>query len=284
VLFAEYPARHRESNSILVPRRSLLLFLKRFGLRADAEPRQLLRDVASAFSDLPYENLTKIIKGNELADPRQSRRLPDEVLRDHLAFGTGGTCFSLTATLLHLVRSLGWRAEPLLADRRYGENTHCAMLVWIDDRPHLVDLGYLIVEPIPLESDAETHVKTAFNELILSPHAQGEKLDLSTASQGRQTYRLTFKTTPADEGEFLHAWDASFDWDMMRYPVLSRVLGSNQLYLQGDRFQTRGLDGVERSEIRHDELVRRIAVEFGVDSRIVAQAMSVLKQKGERYG
>jgi len=265
-------------------RKLLSLFLKRFGLSADAEPRQLLRDVAAAFAGLPYENLTKIIKGHEFGNPTQARRLPDEVVTDHLEFGTGGTCFSLTATLLHLVRSLGWRAEPLLADRRYGDNTHCAMLVWIDDRPHLVDPGYLIVDPIPLESAAETRLRTAFNDLVLSPHTQGEKLDLLTVSQRRQTHRLTFKTAPADEGEFLHAWDASFDWDMMRYPVLTRVSGSKQLYLRGDRFQTRSLDGVERREVPHEELVRRIAADFGIDPQVAARAMSVLKRKGEPYG
>lgn len=265
-------------------RQSLSLFLARFGLKADAEPRQLLRDVAAAFAKLPYENLTKIIKGGELADPTQARRLPEEVVRDHLAFGAGGTCFSLTATLLHLVRSLGWRAEPLLADRRYGDNTHCAMLVWIDDRPHLIDPGYLIVEPIPLDAAGETRITTAFNELILSRRARGDKLDLSTASQGRESYRLTFKTAPADDGEFLRAWDASFDWDMMRYPVLTRVCGSRQLYLQGNRLQSRSLEGVDRCEIPAEDLVRRIVAEFGIDPQVAARALRILKQKGEPYG
>jgi arylamine N-acetyltransferase len=265
-------------------KRSLTLFLRHFRLCANTEPLRLLRDVATAFANLPYENLTKIIKSNEVTDPGLARRLPGEVLADHVALGTGGTCFSLTATLLHLVRSLGWKAEPLLADRRYGENTHCAMLVWIDDRPHLVDPGYLIVEPIPLESTAESRVKTAFNELILSPHAQADKLDLLTVGQGRQTYRLTFRTAPADEGEFLRAWDASFAWDMMRYPLLTRVTGSKQVYLQGDRFQTRRFDRVERCEIPPDRLGFRIAAEFGIDPRIAATALNVLKRRGEPYG
>jgi arylamine N-acetyltransferase len=274
-------------NSPLAPPRDhrlLASFLEHFGLHSDVEPRRLLREVATAFSNLPYENLTKIIKGHETSGVREARRLPDEVLVDHWKLGTGGTCFSLTAALLYLLRSLGWRAEPLLADRRYGENTHCALVVWIEDRPHLVDPGYLIVDPIPLGLGGETRLATAFNELILSPQAGGDKLDLSTVGQGRQTYRLTFKASPADEGEFLHAWDASFDWDMMRYPVLTRVRGGQQLYLQGSRFQTRGREAVQRQEIRTDELVGRIAEEFGIDPQIAARALAVLKRKGEPYG
>jgi arylamine N-acetyltransferase len=278
--------RIRSDNPLAPPgdRRLLASFLEHFGLGSDIEPRRLLREVAAAFANLPYENLTKIIKGHETSSVREAKRLPDEVLADHRALGTGGTCFSLTATFLYLLRSLGWRAEPLLADRRYGENTHCALVVWIEGQPHLVDPGYLIVDPIPLDSGGETRLTTAFNELILSPQARGDKLDLSTVSQGRQTYRLTFKASPVDESEFLRAWDASFDWDMMRYPVLTRVCGHRQLYLQGSRFQTRSREVVQRREIPTDELVGRIAAEFGIDPQVAARALAALKRKGEPYG
>ncbi len=83
--------------------------------------------------------------------------------------GSGGTCFSLTATLLALVRSLGLRAEPILADRPYGERTHSGLIVWIDDRAHLVDPGYLLTEPIPLEADLLIEKPTSFNTVILTP-------------------------------------------------------------------------------------------------------------------
>jgi arylamine N-acetyltransferase len=264
--------------------RLLADFLAYFGLRSDVEPPQLLRGVATAFANLPYENLTKIIKSSDTSIVREARRLPNEVLSDHWAFGTGGTCFSLTATLLYLLRSLGWRAEPLLADRRYGENTHCALVVWLEDRPHLIDPGYLIVDPIPLELDDETRITTSFNELRLSPQRNADKLDLSTVGQGRQIYRLTFKTSPADVGEFLKAWDASFAWDMMRYPVLTRVRGHEQLYLQGERFQTRDRQDVRRVTIPSNALVGRIAAEFGIDARVAARALAALKRKGEPYG
>ena len=264
--------------------RLLIRFFRHFGLRPDIAPERLLDSVVQAFANLPYENLTKILKSHEAGEPRAAKRAPAEVLADHAAFGTGGTCFSLTATLLCLLRSLGWRAEPLLADRRYGENTHCALVVWIDDRPHLVDPGYLIIQPVPLDMHAETRVATAFNELILTPQAGGDRLELATVSQGRRTYRLTFKTSPADEGEFVRAWDASFDWDMMRYPVLTRVRGGRQLYLQGGRFQTRCRDAVQRQELAPRELVGRIAAEFGIDPRIAARALAVLRRKGEPYG
>src|SRR5204863_234100 len=66
----------------------------------------------------------KIIKDAEAGGVEEARRTPAEVLADHHALGAGGTCFALTATMLHLVRALGFPAEPILADRRYGADTH----------------------------------------------------------------------------------------------------------------------------------------------------------------
>lgn len=251
-------------------------FLDHFGLRDDANPRVLLREVATAFAQLPYENLSKIVRLAERENIMQSLRDPAEVVGDHVTLGTGGTCFSLTATLLHLLRALGWRAEPILADRRYGANTHCALVVWIDDHPHLLDPGYLIVDPIPLETTREQRIITSFNELTLTPQPGGDKIDLITHSQGQSTYRLTFKSQPVDAGEFLHVWKESFDWDMMHYPVLTRVNGDQQLYLQGNRFQVRDHQSVQRCELPPDELVRRITQTFGIDPAIAARALSLL--------
>lgn len=259
-------------------------FLDHFGLCGDASPRERLRSVAAAFSRLPYENLTKIIKQAEHGAPRAARRLPREVLADHLACGAGGTCFSLTAALLQIVRALGWAAEPLLADRRYGADTHCGLTIWIDGRPHLLDPGYLILDPIPLDADGPTRVRTEFNELLLSPTADGRGLELATVDRGQTKYRLTFKTTPADCGQFLCAWDASFAWDMMRYPVLSQVRAGRQLYLQGRRFQTRDRDAVRRHELQTAELDAQIARAFGIAPQVVARALEILRRQGEHHG
>jgi arylamine N-acetyltransferase len=101
------------------------------------------RDGARAFATLPYENLSKVIRFAEAGDAVAARELPAEIINRHLQWGTGGTCFSLTATLLHLIRSLGFEAEPILADRPYGSNTHCALRVMVEGQPHLLDPGYL---------------------------------------------------------------------------------------------------------------------------------------------
>jgi arylamine N-acetyltransferase len=259
-------------------------FLEAFRILRDGAPHATLERVATAFTRLPYENLTKILKRAESGCVAEARRPPIEVIRDHLKLGTGGTCFSLTATLLHLVRALGWEAHPLLADRRYGSDTHCALVVWISGKPHLLDPGYLLVQPVPLPTGGEICIRTAFNEVVLTAKDGGNRVDLHTIQQRQQTYRLTFKAEPVDRNAFLRAWDASFDWDMMNYPVLSRLANDRQLYLQQNRWLVRGQTRVERKELDPQSLAEHIAREFGITPSVAARALAVLQRKGEGHG
>ena len=110
---------------------TLEVFRKYFHLEPQESAALLVENVATAFSSIPYENLTKILKQDHEGQ-RAARRCPEEVIEDHIRLGSGGTCFSLTAALLHILRALGLRAEPILADRHYGDNTHCALLVWFN--------------------------------------------------------------------------------------------------------------------------------------------------------
>ena len=276
----------KDSPLQLPPAESPVLasYLDHFDLERRAEPGRLLRQVASAYAQIPYENLTKIIKQAAAGNVAEARRSPAEVIADHARWGAGGTCFALTAALLHLVRALGWRAEPILADRHYGANTHCALVVWIDDQPHLLDPGYLIVEPLPLFGDGTRRLRTAFNELVLTAHGGGARIDLATVQHGQTTPRLTYKTQPVDAGAFLKAWDMSFGLDMMHYPVLTRIDGGRQVYLQRNRLLLRGHDASQRMELDPEKLAQCIAEHFRIDAGVAARALAILHRRGDDHG
>jgi len=264
---------------------TLETFFSHFSLDRRGHPRDVLSGVVRAFSCLPYENLTKILKKEGVGNSAQARREPLEVVRDHIAWGTGGTCFSLAWTLLHLCRSLGYEAAPVLADRRYGENTHCAVVLRLDGRPHLLDPGFLIQNPVHLDGCKELRLATPFNRLVLRPRDGGEKVDLFTeqqeSPQASPAYRLTFKMAPVDESQFVAVWESSFDWDMMRYPLLTQVKDERHVYLQGRKLQRRSGQSVYRSEVEPEKLVERVALEFGINVKIVASALDVLGRRGE---
>jgi arylamine N-acetyltransferase len=269
----------------LTPPRDDLLIASFLGVapKLAVPKRALLRRAAEAFSRLPYENLTKIIKDAEGGSPAENRRMPAEVLRDHIHFGTGGTCFSLTAALLHIVRTLGFQAAPILADRRYGSNTHCALLVWIDGEPHLLDPGYLLLDPVPVHQLGEKLINSGFRQILLTGKT-GNRLDLCLVGPERPVYRLTYRTEPAVDDEFLKAWDDSFRWEMMNYPVLTRAAHGKQLYLRSNHLQVCASGRLENKEIPAQQLAFRIASEFGISPEIALRALAILKERGGRVG
>jgi arylamine N-acetyltransferase len=270
----QHPLLPPEVNSPL-----LRQFLHAHAIDATQRPIELLTGVARAFSRLPFENLTKIVKDAEAGRFEEARRTPGEVLDDHLTLGTGGTCFALTSTMLYLVRALGFQAEPILANRRHGDDTHSALLVWIDGKPHLLDPGYLIVQPLPIPTTGEIRIPTPFNQVILRAHGGGAKVELHTLQEKQTTYRLTFKAKPVDAGEFLRAWDTSFEAEMMRYPVLSRVVGNRQLYLQKKHLLIRSPDETKTAEVPAEQLIAEIARHFQIAPSVIAKALKALEHK-----
>lgn len=254
------------------------------GANNDHEDPRLaaLTAVAQAFSTLPYENLTRIIHYDQ--HRLTPFRGPEIVVGDHIQFRSGGTCFALTSALLHVVRWLGFEAAPLLADRRYGANTHSALRVMIDGRPHLLDPGYLINRPVPLDSLAArtAEIPTGFNRLLLQTSGD-ERVDLRTRNTGQsgETYRLTFKTRPADDGEFLDAWRASFDSEILHKPLLTKVAAGRQWFLNARRLQIRDNQQSVKQHLNDDELFAQIVNGFGLDAGIARQALEILQRQGD---
>ena len=141
-------------------------------------------------------------------------------------FLIGSIVISLTLALSELIRGMGYEAQYILADRSYGQDTHCALIVWIENEPHLLDPGFLILRPIPLPSGSERKIETGFNSIILAkPEEDANRVSLHTVRKNNKIYRLTYKTSPVDIGEFCKAWDASFHWDMMKYPLKPIKIG-----------------------------------------------------------
>lgn len=232
--------------------------------------------VCVAFSQMPYENLTKIVKRDAVIGPSSAKRLPDEVLSDHLLYGTGGTCFSLTAALVAVLSHNGIEAWPLLADRRYGPDTHCGALVMIGGRPHLVDPGYLIHRPVPLPQGVPVTADNRFNTVELVPQDGGWKVELYTKSGNDRKYRLTYTMTPVDGAAFGAAWERSFAWEMMTYPVLTRVTAAAHLYLQGDELRVREGEKTTRYRLDGETRGRFIAERLGMAPALIEQALRLV--------
>jgi len=236
----------------------------------------LLDTALSRFAAIPYENLTKIVGVHE-AQQAVLKQTPEEVLRGFLLNGTGGTCFPLTLTLVEVLREFGLQAHPILADRRYGTDTHCAVLAEIEPGTwSIIDPGYLITRPLPLPVAAPLRASTGFSVIELRPQPSSARVDLFTITESGQRYRLTYKAIPVDLEQFHRAWDASFAWEMMTYPVVSGVREGEQIYVQRDNVTVKSLSGSVRTALNPEALACEISRKLGLSLPIVRKAFSIL--------
>jgi arylamine N-acetyltransferase len=252
-------------------------FFKRYSITRNDEPLTVMKQCAKAFSGIPYENLTKIIKSDRVLSANSALRFPAEVLADHLKWGTGGTCFSLTAALIAVFNALGFNAQPLLADRRYGPDTHCGLAVMHGKQMLLIDPGYLLFIPTPMPSIATSVMDLGHAAVELRPLEGGARIELTTIVRGNRKTRLTYKRSPVDAATFKRAWTDSFTWEMMTYPVLTRCIAGQHLYLRGASATIRTHEGTDRSELELSEQMAFITGNMGVAHEVVLRAWGVMR-------
>ncbi|MBN1758288.1 MAG: hypothetical protein JW863_08225 [Chitinispirillaceae bacterium] len=252
-------------------------FCRRYGIDTTAHRSTIIDQVARAFSEIPYENLTKIIKSDALVNSRSALRFPAEVLSDHLHWGTGGTCFSLTAAIIAVFDALGIEAHPLLADRHYGCDTHCGLVVLHEHAMLLIDPGYLFFVPTPLPETATVTIPLGYTTVELQPLDGGQRVELVTVVRGNRKSRLTYKCNPVDAETFTRAWEASFAWEMMTYPVLTRCSAGQHLYMQGGSVAVRTTERTVRRRLDPIEQMTFIGSEMGIADEIITKAWGVIR-------
>lgn len=158
------------------------IFLGHFKLPSGDPDIDMLSRIVECYSNLPYENLTKIIKKFTAPSPDERLRGPVEVMTGYVNDRTGGTCFSLTYCLGSMLASAGYRSYPVMADMK-RPNIHCALVVELGGRRLLVDPGYLLGEPVELGA-VPVRVATTFGTVEIKPRGR-ESYDLFTVEGAR---------------------------------------------------------------------------------------------------
>jgi arylamine N-acetyltransferase len=233
----------------------------------------LLGDISFGFSRLPWENLTKYLKKHGGAMGEEMLRLSEEVMSDHAAMGTGGTCFSLTNALHRIVTDLGFRAYPAMADMRHGENIHCALVVELDNERYLLDPGYLVAEPVPLLQERPSVVTQSGQFIRYIPAGDGRHVEMITVNQrGDETWRYRLRPAGVDGEEFLRHWVASFNANGMNGLHLNRI--STDGRLSAHNYNLRIDDGRGKRNLKlRERYSEEVSARFGIDTGLVEKVL-----------
>lgn len=252
-------------------------FLKLAGI-AEARPGATpLGRLAHSFGRLPYENLTKILRAAEYPDTNSRLRMPDIILSDHLDFGAGGTCFSLTNFFEHILKFSGYETSTVLCDRSYGPATHCALIVKINNQRFLVDPGYLMSDPILIPQRGESIQRQGTGIVRLVRLGESSQIILATECNGKKKIRYRFRDISVSRDQFRARWIDSFDWAMMRHMCVSKNINDGQLYMRDGLMRAIKSDhnAQERIKNRFADEIEKV---FGIDRRITGLAHDAVKR------
>lgn len=260
----------------------LATFANCTGLIIGEDRGENLSKLLTAFARIPYENLTKIISTHEHRS-RVVKHTPEQVISGFITEGTGGTCFPLTLTLQRLVQALGYECFPILADRRYGVDTHCALICRCTPETwHLIDPGYLITAPCPVSHHGTTRHNLPLTTIELRPVPETRLVSLYTRigsdpKAADLKYRLTYKVIPVDDETFHAAWDRSFDWEMMTYPIVSILKGNTQVYLQKSNLIIRSPNNSQRTPLSDAKIISELSRHTSISATVIQRALECLR-------
>ena len=237
---------------------------------------EALEEILHHFSRFPYENISKIIKYRDYFDGRDKIRLPSEVMEDHARHRLGGTCFSLTFFLQTILFHRGFLCYPVMADMRWGRNVHCALIVLLDGRKHLVDPGYLLNRPMELGAGTPRLYKTEFSGVELVHRPEEDAYDLYTFDKDQMKWRYRFQDRPVQPEAFLEHWLASFGWNSMHGLCLTRVEKDRMVYVH-KMFMRETAFGRKRNVNIKDDYHGAIHRVFGIAPGLVEEALAAVE-------
>jgi arylamine N-acetyltransferase len=255
------------------------LFYGHFRISTGDPDLDTLKAVVSSFAEVPYENITKIIRKFRESDPSLRLRGPGEVIKGFIEQHTGGTCFSLTWCLGSILSQAGYSCWPAMADMK-RRNIHCALIVRVGAKRYLVDPGYLLGGPVELTGDPVL-IPTSFGKVELRPRGTSS-YDLFTVSGGEKSWRYRLRTAPVSRAAFFRHWQASFTLPMMNSLQLTKLTGGGHLYIRDHHLRLRR-DDVKINENIRSGLEKRIEAEFGIPGDITAEARALIERMKEGW-
>ncbi len=221
---------------------------------------------------VPFENATKIVRHAEIAESADWPRPPEVFWADHLALGTGGTCFARVAAFDALLAALGFRTRRVLG-RVERDDDHAALIVETPAGESLVDVGFPLPAILPTAAAVSA---TAQGEIEVEPTAQGLVVRYRDGvPEGPRALEIFL--APVSEERFSALWQETFrpEARFLREMTLRKDLGNRVLsYAHG--------------EIRVDDLHSRLSAplpepraaalseHFGMDADVLARALAVL--------
>ena len=263
--------------------------LLHFGLPTDAPPnlntlRLLLERYTRA---VPWESASRIMRRAQYADAADCLLLGDAFWESHFKLGSGGTCYESNYAFFGLLRRLGFEGYLTLNDMGTAIGCHSAIIILLQGRKVVVDVGFPLHAILPLADGRESTAESPFMRYTAKPLGdrrfeiwrslpRDERVfQLNDIAIGEVDYReMTLHDYRHNGGQFLNevVIHKVIDGQLWRFNSDERPLRLQQ-FVDGERHDRRF----------GDDPAGEVAEKFGMARAVVAEALASLNI-GQRLG
>jgi hypothetical protein len=227
---------------------------------------------------VPWESASRIVRREQVADTAACPRWPPIFWDDAQARGTGGTCFESNLAFFALLEALGFEGYLTINNMMETIGCHTAIVAHLEGQPYLVDAGYPVLCPVPLDQRRPVERATPYLTYTVTP-LEPQRYLVENRPHPRP-YMFHLIDQPVAEGDYLRATADDYG---PRGLFLDRVI--IRKVVDGDvwRFdgnvepyvleQFRGGQRIEHP-LDHDPAAQ-LGAHFGIDAPLVREALAL---------
>ena len=185
----------------------------------------------------------------------------------------GGYCFEQNGLFLRILQAIGFEAEAMLGRVRWmlpddapaTPRTHQVVLVTLDGRPWLADVGFgAAVPPQPLAMDSDARQPTQHEDYRVSRRDFGWEVEAQIGDAWQTLYRLDDAAAPPIDCVVGNWYTSTHpESHFTRQLVAARTTAEARYGLRDNRLTVRLADGrIDRRYLTADEIERTLAEIF----------------------
>lgn len=253
--------------------------------------RHLNRLIHAYVRKVPWESAFRIAKRAETPETAQCPRYPYEFWRDAMTSGGGGTCFESNYAFFDLLKKLGYSGYLTVNDMGDEIGCHSAIVVEVDGRKVLVDVGIPLQTVLPFGPDRLTRRTTWLHTYTVRPDGTGPPGERShnlyqierSHHPMRNIYTLLDKPVPGAEYRKVMEQDYGEGGLFLDRVIIVKVIG-DRLWRFNSQETPYRLEAFTRGEkqeylIPPEGLSRSLAKHFQMDERKIEVALAVVEKQ-----
>lgn len=179
------------------------------GCRRQRPTLAYLDALIGAFAhSVPWESVFRLIKRDAALRTVGCPRWPQEVWRDALDLGGGGTCFEIHYAFFALLAALGFEGYLTLNDMGETRACHAAVVILLGGGKYLVDVSVPFPRALAFFPDATMRHRTPWLDFTIRAEGADRYL-VERAPHARPTI-FTLRDVPVGEEAFAAAVEADY--------------------------------------------------------------------------